>query len=249
MAYLPVGSESSDRITVLDDDRHLKDLISSFPTVNPTTINRIWDEQHSWDACFDMLKSLVCTHGTCVLSSEDCKFVDDLESWPPLSESEILKDISNLSSSISNMTLKVDKFGWTICDIDDESDWILIPSEEEETEKTSVPVENSRPSYRDALLMPHRLSSPSPSDLVQVFGHGRGKRVCQPALSVSSSQAHKRPAIEQVQAEEEDQSMDFYDMYCGVKSPAVSARTHCATVRKSLKRLHVDKRKSLRCKY
>lgn len=45
-------------------DTSLNNLISKFKTVNPEIVETVWNQHHSWCACFDVLSSLVKSSGT-----------------------------------------------------------------------------------------------------------------------------------------------------------------------------------------
>jgi hypothetical protein len=68
------------KINVLEDKRTVTDLLEQFPQIKCETVNKIWNSQNSWSACFDTLNSLVITHHSVVVN--ECDFLLDDESWP-----------------------------------------------------------------------------------------------------------------------------------------------------------------------
>eukprot|EP00981_Chlorochromonas_danica_P015845 scaffold14709_cov268-Ochromonas_danica.AAC.8 len=70
------------KVQVMEDWRTLDDMKSTFPSVDTTVIENVWNSQHSWSACFDVLSSLVNSHGRICMN--DCDHLFNDTEWPSL---------------------------------------------------------------------------------------------------------------------------------------------------------------------
>ena len=67
------------------------------------------EQQSTWTSCYDVLSSLVSSHGTVLVNCQE--FSIDSFGWPSLQESA-LKRLARRSSTYQ------DEFDWTLCELD-----------------------------------------------------------------------------------------------------------------------------------
>lgn len=87
------------KVHVKFDERQYDDLVQMFPSIDEERIYSIWNNQSSWNACYDILSS--------IMANGDKKYsnLEEMSSWPDLKQ-----------SAITQVKNEVDC--WTICDVD-----------------------------------------------------------------------------------------------------------------------------------
>jgi hypothetical protein len=90
---------SDTKIRIISDEEYnLKDLVKKYPKLDQNLLQKVYQEQHSWNACLDVLSSIILSHGG-VITMEFNSSSNYDEDWPPL---EILKEFMRLSLSDKN---------------------------------------------------------------------------------------------------------------------------------------------------
>lgn len=153
--------KSSDKVRVLRDWRGMSELRKRFPNIDSNVINDIWKQQQCWQACFDVLSSLVKSHGSIII--EQCDLIIDDIHFPALTIYSSLSNVAYPRADDSHQSSRSGSHDWTIVSlehsfstmsvspVDNEGQgidkWEMIPS----------PVSTQKAvgfSYKDALLKP-----------------------------------------------------------------------------------------------
>jgi len=71
------------KVNTVPDLRSIDELRNQFKSVSSDVVEKVWESQHNWGACFDVLNSLLNSHGGSLVL-EDCEFAFDSALWPPL---------------------------------------------------------------------------------------------------------------------------------------------------------------------
>jgi hypothetical protein len=172
--------QNTKKITVSVDARSREDLDILFSNkVHYEIIEKVWNSNNSWASCFDMLNSLVSSHGSVLL--EKCEFMLDNAFWPGLHGESVLKTFST-----EHLDSPVEHENWNIFSVKDieemefiekkfkkstnlsvtksldnnnyktEEDWeILSVNDIVMTERDTIKVTTNKPiilSYKEALL-------------------------------------------------------------------------------------------------
>jgi len=120
--YTLVLSLNNGNVSVGEDIRGLAELEAQFPTVSSETIESVWNTQHTWDACFGVLSSLVDEHQSLCVSG--CHSFLDNVLWPALAVGNTNPDnewsILELDPSLDALAVEIEKSklteGWQILD-------------------------------------------------------------------------------------------------------------------------------------
>lgn len=145
--------KSGDKVRVLRDWRGMTELRKLFPSVDCSMINDIWKQQQCWQSCFDILGSLVKSHGSIII--EQCDLVIDEIHFPSLTISPTIPLQNSHRSSRSG------SHDWTIISLERSFSTMSVSSGEngeEEMQKWEIVhaplAEAARVvrSYKDALV-------------------------------------------------------------------------------------------------
>lgn len=147
---------SAGKVNSLFDDRSMLELVECFPQISNDIIQSVWNAQHTWGACFDVLNSLLASHnGSFIL--QNCGFFLSNSIWPALyPQGEMDRDRTTSKDSYS-----LDCGDWSIVDISQmkidsgndhkETTWELV-SNEGLSDVTNLAVTCQPISYLQVLL-------------------------------------------------------------------------------------------------
>lgn len=171
--------KSSDKVRVLHDWRGMAELRKQFPNIDHTMINDIWKQQKCWQACFDVLSSLVKSHGSILI--EQCDFVVDDIHFPALTlspSSHLLCQNNNQHHSYQSS--RSGSHDWTIVSLEHSFSTMSVGSSDNDSnyqghgiqkwEMVASPLvvstqKGSGFSYKDALLKPAVVLSRAEDDI------------------------------------------------------------------------------------
>lgn len=152
--------KSSDKVRVIRDWRGMPELRKHFPSINSEIINDVWKQQQCWQACFDVLGSLVRSHGSIII--EQCDLVLDDIHFPALSLSS--GPLSNSHEINSHHSSRSGSQDWTIVSLEQSFSNMSVNSastndnqEIETWEIVPSPFSSKNASvfsYKDALMKP-----------------------------------------------------------------------------------------------
>ena len=135
--------KSSEKVFVNRDNRGFGDLQMAFPKADTSLIEKVWNSGNSWGACFDLLGSIIASHGgDGIYLDQECNLLSEI-SWPPLTH---FNEVQEGVSADMSMKMKVENpilldAGWYVVCTND-----LTAEEENEWEhvESAIPVQGMK---------------------------------------------------------------------------------------------------------
>lgn len=273
MTFIP---NNHDKINVEYDQRSLEDLKTSFPAVSTDKLTRLWEHSTSWVHCFNILSAIASENKAVVITADQFDIMSSSHEWPLLPRDGLfIDDFAGMSLEERDgwtLCTQLDlEDGDTRKSTSSSEDWELVDdleavsencpetNENENEPSPSSPVASGtdthtvpgRISYRDMVIRNLAAASAEATKAYSGRRAADNSKVWAPVFVLDDplpAGANKRGAVEDAQYDDDDEVASNSEYY-GAKSAAVAARVHCVHVRNALKRINVDKLKTLRCKY
>lgn len=249
MDQKPVFLLTLKKVQVIEDWRTLDDMKSTFPSVDTTVLENVWNSQHSWNACFDVLSSLVNSHGRICMN--DCEHLFNDTEWPCLPTTKEDPFILNApppstSRQVSTGSTASCSTDWTIVQLESLHIYDVENTVEVEVDSlhswTLIGTGANR-TYKD-MLMKHAASQQA-----KTTNHSfippmvPMKLPWKPIIKVDRVSATSPASINQTESRLEEEEDELWDQYFARDQSIPAKRRHNAlhvrpvTLEKKLKRM------------